>query len=173
MSYKSKNLLSDKFFLCLLGLVIFAMDFATKYLTQKHIPVMNSYRYPYGGIEVFKNFLGIEFSLVHTTNRGAAWGLFSDFQFYLVCLRFVLVTGLIIYLLFYNKCKNIVIPLVLISFGALGNIVDYFLYGHVIDMFHFVLWGYDFPVFNVADSAICIGIFWLVLASWKPKELQT
>ena len=51
--------------------------------------------------------------------------------------------------------------------GALCNILDYFFYGHVIDMLHFVFWGYDYPVFNVADSFICIGVFWLFFASLK------
>jgi len=165
-----KNQTGFNFLPYFVGFCIFVVDFLTKFLTQKQIPLMNSHDYPYGGLEVFKNILGIEFSVVHATNRGAAWGLFADFQFYLICLRLILVVCLIVYLFFYNKCQNIVMPLVLICFGALGNILDYFLYGHVIDMLHFVLWGYDFPVFNVADSAICIGIFWLIMVSWKPKE---
>lgn len=122
--------------------------------------------YPYKGIAIFKNFFGIEFSIVHATNKGAAWGLFSDFQFYLICLRIILIISLFVYLLFFNRFSSRIIPLTLISLGALGNILDYFLYGHVIDMFHFVLWRYDFPVFNVADSMICIGIFLLVISSW-------
>lgn len=149
-----------------LGSLLFLVDLLTKFLTQKWIPLMRGQSYPYGGIKIFKDFFGIEFSIVHATNRGAAWGLFSDFQFYLICLRIILIVGLIIYVFFYHKRQSSIIPLTLIIFGALGNIVDYFLYGHVIDMLHFILWGYDFPVFNVADSAICIGIFWLLIDSW-------
>lgn len=153
-----------------LGFFVFVADFLTKFLTQAHIPLMYGNQFPYGGIGVFKNFLGIEFSIVHAINRGAAWGLFSDYQFYLIVLRIVLIFSLIIYLIFYNKHSKWVIPMTLISAGALGNILDYFLYGHVIDMFHFILWGYDFPVFNVADSFICIGIFSLMLTSWCEKK---
>lgn len=150
----------------LLGFFVFIADFITKFLTAAHIPLMYGSQFPYGGIGIFKNFLGIEFSIVHAINRGAAWGLFSDYQLYLIVLRIVLIFSLILYLVFYNKHPGFVIPMTLISAGALGNILDYFLYGHVIDMLRFVLWGYDFPVFNVADSFICIGIFSLMITSW-------
>jgi len=154
----------------ILGIFVFITDFVTKSLTQAQIPLMHGHGYPYGGLKVFKNFFGIEFSIVHAINKGAAWGLFSDFQFYLICLRIILIVCLIIYLFFYNKNAILITPLTLITVGALGNILDYFLYGHVIDMFHFVLWGYNFPVFNVADSSICIGIFSLLITSWFEKK---
>jgi len=147
----------------LIGLLVLVADFLTKQYVQNHLPLMYGSIYPYRGIAVFKDFFGIEFSLVHATNRGAAWGMFADFQFYLICLRIILIACLLIYLIFYNKHKGLTFPLVLITVGAFGNIVDYFLYGHVIDMFHFVFWGYSFPVFNVADSAICVGIFSLLI----------
>jgi signal peptidase II len=153
-----------------LGAALFFIDYFTKFLTQKNIPLMQGSFYPYRGIEVFKDFFGVEFSIVHATNKGAAWGLFSDFQFYLICLRILLIISLIVYLCFYNKYSSRIIPLALIAFGAFGNILDYFLYGHVIDMFHFVLWGYDFPVFNVADSMICVGIILLIFFSWYEKQ---
>lgn len=148
-----------------LGLFVFIADLITKYVTQSTLPLMRG-GYPYGGIPVFKDFLGIEFSIVHATNRGAAWGMFADYQGSLIILRLFLVAALVAYVLFFNKNSRYTIPLTLITVGALCNILDYFLYGHVIDMFHFVLWGYDFPVFNVADSAICIGVCWLFLVSW-------
>lgn len=148
-----------------IGFFVLLIDLVTKFYTQLKIPLMYGNYYPYRGISVFKNFFGIEFSIVHATNKGAAWGMFADFQGYLICLRILLIAGLLIYLFFYNKNSRTAIPLALISFGAFGNILDYFFYGHVIDMLHFILWGYDFPVFNVADSAICIGIAGLLFAS--------
>lgn len=130
--------------------------------------------YPYGGIAVFKNFLGIEFSIAHQVNRGAAWGVLADFQTPLLYVRICLIASLMIYALFINKQKNYNIAFALIIAGAAGNILDYFLYGHVIDMLHFVLWGYDFPVFNVADSAIFIGICTcLVISSLEKKRKIT
>jgi signal peptidase II len=113
--------------------------------------------------------MGIEFSIIHQINRGAAWGVLADFQFPLLILRIALVVALIAYLFFSKKHPTWRIPLTLVVAGALGNIIDYFFYGHVIDMFLFRFWGYDYPVFNVADSAIVIGIFWLFCASFFDK----
>lgn len=156
----------------LIGLIIIAADAVTKWLTQMYIPLMDHRFpvYPYGGIGIFKNFLGIEFSISYLQNTGAAWGQFSNYQVPLLILRFIFITGLVVYLFFVNKHPERQIPLIMIISGAIGNVIDYFVYGHVIDMFHFVLWGYDFPVFNVADAAISIGITWLIMASLFEKE---
>ena len=48
----------------------------------------------------------------------------------------------------------------LILAGAISNVIDTFVYGHVVDMIHFTFWGYDYAVFNLADSAVCLGVFW-------------
>lgn len=151
--------------------VVLVIDFTSKYYTQKYLPLIQkgAVWYPYGGIPVFKDFFGIEFSLVHATNKGAAWGLGASYQLPLMILRGCLIAGLLIYVCFFNKNKSYQIPLALIIAGAIGNVIDYFLYGHVIDMFHFVLWGYQYPVFNVADSAIFLGIVSLLLLSFKKK----
>lgn len=152
----------------LLALFVFLLDALTKYLTQESLPLIaySEPYYPYGGIPVFQNFAGIEFSLVHAINRGAAWGVLSNFQVPLLIGRIILVAILSYFLLFMNKRKEWRLPLSLIVSGAIGNIIDFFIYGHVVDMFHFVLWGYDFPVFNVADAAISIGIGWMFLLSF-------
>lgn len=158
--------------LVVIGFVI-AADMLSKLWVVENIPVMDQYAlwFPYNGIGVFKNFFGTDFSIVHATNRGAAWSLFSDYQVWLLILRVILVIGLGVYLFFYNKKKDYIIPLSLIFAGALGNIFDYFIYGHVIDMFLFSFYGWDYPIFNVADSAITIGIVWLIaLIPLKEKQ---
>lgn len=158
----------------LVGIAVFLVDAISKYLVVQTIPKASfaKFWYPYGGIGVFENFLGIEFSINHVTNYGAAWGSFSEHQDILLYLRIFMVLGIFAYLFFYNTHKEWVTPFALILAGAIGNIVDVFMYGHVIDMFHFVFWGYDYPVFNVADASIFIGIAWLVFNSWKtaPKK---
>lgn len=154
------------------GLSIFLIDFISKAIVSQNIPHMGySYpQYPFGGIAVFQNLFGIDFSINHYTNKGAAWGAFADFQLYLLVLRIVLIIGMCLYIAFYNKRPAWDIPLVMIIAGATGNVLDYFLYGHVIDMFHFVFWGHEYPVFNVADTSIFIGIVWLLISSWRDKS---
>lgn len=150
-----------------IAIFIFALDALSKLVVHLTLPPMNHELlwYPYGGIGIFSDLLGIEFSVVHAVNHGAAWGLFSDHQNILESVRVVLIIGLIGYTFLYNKNQAWDIPLTLITTGALANVFDYFIYGHVVDMFHFVFWNYDYPVFNVADSAIFIGISWIVISS--------
>ena len=166
------------FFLTIPGVALFAAaivlaaDMYTKYWVNLHIPRANheSQWFPYNGIAVFDNFLGIEFSIVHVTNRGAAWGILTDFQVYLVGLRILFIVGLALFLIFYNKNRLLLIPLTLVVAGAVGNIVDYFLYGHVVDMMKFVFWGYDYPAFNVADASITLGIVSAVIISLRHQK---
>ena len=157
-----------------IGLIVLALDIVTKYLVQANIPLINyfHYAYPYQGIPVFENVAGIEFSIVHTVNTGAAWGMLAHFQYYLLVFRIILILGIGIFLFFFNRRPALSIPLALVMAGAIGNVFDFFIYGHVIDMFHFVLWGYDYPVFNVADCAICIGIFGAILLNLKTSPVQ-
>lgn len=152
-------------------LIIFFLDAASKWATHQWIPIMgtDSLWYPYGGIGVFSDFFGIQFSLVHVTNKGAAWSVFSGYQSLLMMFRIALIAGLVLYVLFFNKNKTLKIPLTLILVGALGNVLDYFVYGHVVDMFYFKFWGYSYPVFNIADSAVTIGVAWILLQSWFKK----
>lgn len=121
------------------------------------------YQRNYEEFVVWKGFLGTDFFITQQINRGAAYGMFADFQVPLVALRISLIIGMCVYLLFFNKQPIQIIPFAMIIAGALGNVIDYYIYGYVIDMFHFILWGYDFPVFNVADIAISVGIFWLFI----------
>lgn len=156
----------------IIGFFVLVTDILSKYLTHRTLPVMNrdALWYPYGGVGVFKNFFGIEFSISHQINYGAAWGTFAEYQIHLLYLRVALIFGLLIYAIFFNKHEGWRIPLALIIAGALGNVIDYFIYGHVVDMIHFVLWGFDFPVFNIADTAIFLGIASLIIMSSFEKS---
>jgi signal peptidase II len=154
-----------------LFLVVFVLDQVTKLLTHLYLPVMNTvpYEYPYGGIGVFEDWMGVEFSISHLTNLGAAWGAFANFQIYLLILRILLIVVVGSYLLFFNKHPRWVLPISLILAGAMGNVIDFFTYGHVVDMFHFILWGYDYPVFNIADCAVFFGIAWIAIVMSCPE----
>ncbi len=160
----------------ILGAGLLALDQWSKYWVDAFLPRMHVQApwYPYRGIGLFSDFFGIEGSIVHTINRGAAWGVFADFQVPLLILRIVFVMGLAAYLFYFNQIRSRTVPLLLIVTGALSNIIDFFIYGHVVDMIHFVLWGYDYPVFNIADASIFVGVFWLAGISWlKPNTNDT
>ncbi len=149
---------SYKIFLGLLAAAIFFLDFFTKRWIVYHVPL-----FPYGGISVFENFFGVKFTIVHAINKGAAWGLFDSFPHLLLIVRFILIGGLLAYLVLAKPQKRVEIPLVMCVAAAIGNITDFFLYGHVVDLFYFILWGYSFAIFNVADSILCCSLIFLAL----------
>ena len=143
---------------------IFIVDAWLKAYIHNNIPPINASApvYPFGGMGVFRGWHGIDFSIVHVINKGAAWGVFSSLQEYLLYARVAIIGGLLSYLFFVKTSAFRKFSLMLITAGALGNVVDYFVYGHVVDMFYFIFWEYSYPVFNIADSAIFLGIAFLI-----------
>lgn len=153
---------------------IVAVDIITKWLTQSFLPLMQRHLlpFPYAGLGIFEDFYGISFSITHQTNTGAAWGLFPDAQSTLLLVRLVVIGILAAYLILFNKNPQSQIPFIFIISGALGNVLDSFFYGHVIDLFFFQFWNYDFPVFNIADTFIFLGVAWLCIINLKGKPNQ-
>ena len=147
-----------------IAVFLFMADVGLKAYIHYNIPTINASTpvYPYGGISVFRDWHGIHFSIVHVINKGAAWGVFSSVQEYLLYARMAIIGGLLTYLFFVKASAYRKFCLMLIATGATGNVVDYFIYGHVVDMFYFIFWGYSYPVFNIADSAIFLGIMLLI-----------
>ena len=108
------------------------------------------------------------FSLVLVKNRGMAFGIFSQTRsgFYYYFLLFITIgaIGVILFSFFWIKSskKWLTVGLSLILGGAVGNFVDRLRLGYVIDFLDFFLKGYHWPAFNVADSAVTVGTFWLL-----------
>jgi signal peptidase II len=101
--------------------------------------------------------LGIDLFWTLTYNPGAAWGVFGSFPTVLLLFRilFILLLFAIIVLAQISPLSKMVLAAIL--GGACSNIIDTIMWGHVVDMIHLRLWGWDYPVFNVADMGICIG----------------
>lgn len=115
--------------------------------------------------EIIKNF----FYITSHRNRGAAWGILQNSRY-----LFLFITILFLFLLFFYIYKNKVLLKIndyvmfsLIIGGALGNFLDRIIKGEVIDFLDFHIFGYDFPIFNLADTFICLGIFLLALKIYK------
>ena len=162
-------------YLLILFAVIIALDQGSKawiFAYRYHYGLFKLV-YPYGGIGVFENILGIDFSINYVTNEGAAWGLFSHYRWVIFGIRSLLILVLSSFLFFYNRDKLLELPIVMILGGAIGNMIDVISHGYVIDMFKFILWGYAYPVFNVADAFVCIGVtLWVALAFFsRPKKV--
>ncbi len=143
-------------------LLLLIVDFATKIGALHFIPPLTYGSYPFGGIGIF-SLGGITCSLNYIVNTGAAWGLFGGYPGFLFLLRL----AIILVLLFIVPKK---FPIWLILTGAVGNAIDFCLHGHVIDFIHFTFWGYTFPIFNVADSCITIGVLSLLFSPRTVKQ---
>lgn len=148
------------------ALFLIFLDIISKYYTVLYIRPMSWVLpfYPYGGIGIFHDFFGISLSLNYVQNKGAAWGFFSRYGNFLVYLRIVIFFIILIYLVRSRVSFRRSIPYVLILSGAFCNVLDYFLYGHVVDMIHFKFGSYSYPIFNLADSMITIGVVWILLS---------
>lgn len=159
------------------GMWIFAVfvllvDIVSKSYAYHYLaPMQGSWAsYPYGGVGVFHDFLGIDFALTYVSNTGAAWGLLSHFPHILVVARIGIVLGLVLYLFRAPLSVYKRLAVLCIVVGALGNILDFFLYGFVVDFFLLDFWGYMFPVFNVADASISCGVVLLIFSSVSKKK---
>lgn len=103
--------------------------------------------------------------LIYHENDGAAWGMFSGRPVFLIALTLVM-TIVIAYCFFKIPQQRMYTPLriisVMVASGAIGNnLLDRIIHGYVIDFIYFEL--IDFPVFNVADMYIVIGVSFLAL----------
>jgi signal peptidase II len=110
-------------------------------------------------------------NLVLAYNRGAAFGFLNNaggWQNLLFIAIAVLATGIILYMLSRpaGRERQVAIGLVLILGGAVGNVIDRVVYGHVVDFIKLYYQSWYWPVFNVADSSITIGAVLLVLDSF-------
>ncbi|MTP85588.1 lipoprotein signal peptidase, partial [Turicibacter sanguinis] len=125
------------------------LDQVTKYLVASQITIGQS-------IPIIDNFLYI----TSHRNAGAAWGIFQGKMmfFYLITLAVIAVVIVWMTRLDIKKDKWLMIALALILGGAVGNFIDRVLYQHVVDFIDTYILGYDFPIFNIADSALCIGV---------------
>ena len=104
------------------------------------------------------------FNLVYVTNTGAAFGLMAGSKNWLRHLFFVgvAITALIFIIYAYGHLKRqnkiFTYALGLIGGGAIGNLIDRLRFGSVVDFLDFYLGNYHWPAFNVADSAITVGV---------------
>lgn len=103
------------------------------------------------------------FNITYAENEGAAFSILQGKRIYFIIITFVVIIGLVIYLLKENAKGIEKICLILIMAGAIGNLIDRIIHGYVIDFLDFNIFGYDFPIFNVADSYITIGVILFIL----------
>ncbi|MDD5364433.1 MAG: signal peptidase II [Gallionellaceae bacterium] len=113
------------------------------------------------------------FNLVHVHNTGAAFSLFADQpgwqRGFFIVLALAAAAVILDLLRKVNGRAQFCVALALILGGALGNVIDRVLYGHVIDFLDFHVGAWHWPAFNVADSGITLGAALLILDAFRRK----
>ncbi len=127
------------------------------------------YLVPVGQVKLIDGIL----HLTYVENRGAAFGMLSNSRWVFMVLSCVAIVILIGYLWRYKPESRLLrLSLALIAGGGIGNMIDRTVYGFVVDFIDVAfVWDY---VFNVADSAVCIGcglmVLWFILSELKENK---
>lgn len=103
---------------------------------------------------------GIEIELHYVTNPGIAWSMLADYPWIVFVGRSILMLLVVRWLYLLPPSASAVrTSLGIMLGGALSNFLDQVVHGAVIDMFAITLFGWSYPVFNIADMMIVIGLF--------------
>lgn len=118
-------------------------------------------------LTIIKNF----FYLTYINNDGAAFSILVGKRIFLILIAVLVIVMLIRYI----KKNNIQNKLELVSIsliigGSLGNLMDRVVRGYVIDFLDFKIFNYNFPIFNLADTFIVIGVFLLLLKEIRKEN---
>ncbi len=113
---------------------------------------------------IIKNF----FSITYVQNNGAAFSILSGNRVLLIGITIIAVLC-IYYFLIKDEKKNLVLYGILYG-GIIGNFIDRIFRESVVDFLDFKIFGYNYPVFNLADSFIVIGIIIMVIISIRKEN---
>ena len=135
----------------LIIIILIMIDFVIKYLIRTNFKILDTYT-------IIKNF----FYLTYVKNTGAAFSVLENNMLFIIFMSIIL----LIYLMYcLNKTKLEIlqqVSLILIIAGVIGNLIDRVFFSGVIDYLSFTLFNYYFPIFNLADIYIVIGVFLLI-----------
>ena len=128
------------------------LDQISKWLTVKYIALGEE-------IPIIDNLFGLS----HAQNPGAALGILKNSRWVFMLTSTVAIIAMIAFLyLGFSQNKLYDVSISIIISGGIGNMIDRIAYGKVVDMLEFLF--IDFPIFNVADTFVCIGAGLLILA---------
>ncbi|MFH5880789.1 signal peptidase II [Liberiplasma polymorphum] len=156
--------------LIMIGLI--ALDQLTKWIIVWTIPYNFNNPMQTPSYAVIPNFMYI----THHHNDGAAWGMFSGQMVFLIAIT-LLALSLFAYLfkdVDLKQRKFYSYAVILLIAGTLGNFIDRLFLGYVIDFIDVYIFTYNFPIFNVADSALTIGmiLFAVDVLILEPKRVK-
>ena len=146
--------------LAVVNLIVVPLDQLTKWLVDSTFRLHES-------VPVIPDL----FHLTYVRNKGAAFGIFADSSVripFFITVSIVALLAILWYLRHLQERQRVALyALSLVFAGALGNLIDRIRFGEVVDFLDFFLGRYHWPAFNVADSAISIGVTLLIIDMWR------
>lgn len=141
----------------LISILCILIDQITKLIVTTNINLNNS-------ITIINNF----FSLTYVKNYGAAWSILSGNRLLLIIIALI---SLFLIYHFFIKNKELktleIITYGLLIGGIIGNLIDRIIFGYVIDFFDFLIFNYNFPVFNFADIFIVLSAGLIIIDTFR------
>lgn len=151
-----KNILEKKV-IWIISFICIIIDQMIKFVINNNIDL-------YDQNTIIDNF----FYLTNVRNYGAAWSILTGSRIMLIIVTILIMIGL--YYFFIRKEKLKKYEKVIYGFlygGIIGNLIDRIFRGYVIDYLEFYIFGYSFPVFNLADILIVISMFFIIISVIK------
>ncbi|UCH11602.1 MAG: signal peptidase II [Fidelibacterota bacterium] len=134
--------------------LVVVLDQVSKYLVRQHLDLHTTRR-----------VVGDFFRLTYVENSGIVFGIKVGGALPAFTILSIIATVLILYYFFRERTNHasVRISLALVLGGAIGNLIDRIIFGRVVDFFDFGIGQYRFFVFNIADSAVTIGVIIFLL----------
>ncbi|GLX68284.1 signal peptidase II [Paenibacillus glycanilyticus] len=138
-----------RFYYYWIAIAAFVLDLVTKKIIEAQLEIGEQ-------ISVIGNF----FIITSYRNRGAAFSILQEQRVFFIIITVLIVSAIIWYTQANRKSGKVwlLTGLGLVLGGAVGNFLDRALKGEVVDFLMFNFGSYTFPIFNIADSAICVGV---------------
>lgn len=136
------------------------LDIGSKFLVSR-IFILNESK------TIIDNFLNI----TYVRNTGAAWSILDNNTWIVTVISLLIIIGIIYYVYRNRTSKKILkIGYGLILGGAIGNFIDRIVYGYVIDFIDIDIFGWNYPIFNLADMFIVVGVILVMIDAWRCKK---
>ena len=143
----------------IIAIICIVIDQVTKIL-------ISSYLRPSESVVIIKHF----FSLTRAINSGAAFSILEGYTLILLMASIGATVFLFKSMKSFKSTKLVMLSLGLLLGGIIGNFIDRIVYGYVRDFLKFNIFGYNYPVFNIADACIVIGVILLAFCIMRGDE---
>lgn len=144
----------------LIACIVIAIDQISKWIIIQTMDV-------YDQISIIDGF----FRITSHRNKGAAWGILQNQMMFFYIITIIVVIGIVYYMEKHAKQHKLLgVALSFILGGALGNFIDRLIHKEVVDFLDFNIFGYEYPIFNFADSFLVIGVILVVIFTFYDER---